>query len=899
VGNKSKGAGQAFQKDAPKGQEGTNSTQKACLVSPTMLLKKHVVTVRRDYLPASRVELTLTADKSFAGKGTFTCASDCVALYKDGSKIDARAGLVMESGVVLEIEGLKASALDGVEFSWKLQAGAEPVAADTSRDKLTVVDATVDVYKKDGTTVLTVAEKAGDGRTVHKQNAGNAFSRARLVVKCVPSEWVGALTLSPISDRLKLFNQKTGGVAEKLKKSISVGPGKGPFEYWVEGAAESSAKSDTGFTLKIEGALGDSDLAKMTVVATALDVYTCPASGSPAKVEGVAKTDPGRLLLMQTAKFERPRTKLAVMKKPKDAPCKLALKAVSGGERIFLFPAEHEKHRDGESAVGLAKGIGVNDIVDEATGMVFWIDGKALSSSPQETVLQLDAEGVDEECDKVALTVVDLRAGNGHDPAPYLVPVKTPLTESLKSHIRVVKLEHKLGGVTYAWSTPGNRLKVSDETKQTVTLTGSKNPSDSARSDALELVLTPTGKTAFEKLTHKVGVVKVDFAPHPDHGGGYDKFEPMTFVYANGNPTNNAKLVDPKHDILSIEKGKVGKVQVTFKGADAVDIFFTSDEPAKAKPKVEKPTGSPFALELEGKAVDSKAETVIKARLERKDGHIAAQLGAVVLAKTSVEAEFFAVQDSRYGSSQLVGVGKTITKVKLNDHLKKAYSSAISELKITSAALKNVPYATATSGGIVSLVPGSVSTDESKIKTECAFDMNKQNIVCAKGLEWIFPITQDVLIKKTGPTVIKATPTKYFAVGAWHYLKGDGEGQVAVVVKQVVSAQEVKVEVHPSTPIANDLPFTVAKKAHLVMGLNGLSGNPVWVLDQAGDEALANVIGHEVGHVKFGFADLCEKTNLMYYTAVGGGNWGLRHRKVTQSYDPWGEEQQWFTIPGR
>ena len=411
------------------------------------------------------------------------------------------------------------------------------------------------------------------------------------------------------------------------------------------------------------------------------------------------------------------------------------------------------------------------------------------------------------------------------------------------------------------------------------------------------MVFTPTGKTAFPKLVDMIGVVKIEFSKDSTYTGGYDKYEDMPFGYTTGAADASVK-VDPKYDFVSIEKSKEGKVKAKYEGADAADIFFTADDPSKAAPKTENPTASPFDLVLDGKGID-KGETVIEGRVQSKTGPIVAKLGAVVFKKFTVEAEFYAVHDSL--SPPTAVSQAAVTKEQLNGFLDKAYPAAIAQLKVTACHNQNVNFDTAPKNGILDLWATGASTEETKVRTDCAFDMGKQNIVCVKNLQWIFNLASDFTLKKTGTSVLTITSTpKFLTVGNWYYIEDKNGLKSAIVIDSFdEGAKTVTVHVHPSVPIASDQAFTAANQSRILFPLNGLSGNPVWVKDQTGVEALANVIGHEIGHIKFGFKDICEKANLMYYMAVGGGNWDLRHRDIAVAYSPFGNEKQWNTIPGR
>jgi hypothetical protein len=869
VGNKSKKSGQALAQEAPKGQADTDAAAAPCPlktpVKPVLVLPKNVVVVRQPYLPASRRTVALGTDKPFTGKGKFTCQSDCVKFYKSGREIDARAGALIDgagTGVILDVEAVKASAFEGVEMSWRLEAGAEPVTGDVETAKLTAIAATIDLHKQDGTTPLSVDEKSGDGRTVHKQNAAATRGRAYLTVKCEPADWSGTLTLAAVQDNVKLFDQKTAGVEVPLPTDLAVGPGKGPFRYWVQGQRASAAKADTGFALKLK-TLGDqADLAKMTVVETALDLYTSPPTGAPARLDDAAKLDPGRLLLLQNAAFERKRTKLAVIKKPKDAPCKLVLQASAGAGKVALFPRANERHATGETAVALPKDIAAGDITDESNGLVFWIDGKDLSAA-QETVLQLDVDGVDEACDKVALTVVDLRAENGTDAAPKLIPVKNKVTEDGDHYILKVKLVHSACAGAASWSSTSAKVDLADQNTDTVKVTAKAAASAGLDAEKLEVVFTPSGKTAFPALVHPMSVVKVQFSESANQSYGYDDMD------------DAARATAELHHV-SVKKSGNTKIRcVITGGATSEMLSFTSDDGTTADVTAPASGLTDFDLVVNGKSKDA-AEAVLNARVNGATGQICEKIKVDVYKEKSVSITVYQVEDSRYaGTSLTLGFDAAATETAI----KSWYKRAVATIAITDGGTKDVAFDANGNAKLDIVAGGGASPELNTIKTAVAGAGMQVYIV--RTLSWLYKLTA---ASSAGDDTITLATVSFIVVGDT-YPVGSGATRENVTVQAVDTTTKV---VTLTAPLTKNHAIGDA----LEWPLSGLSGNPILV-QEAGKNMgmLQRTIGHEVGHSALKLRDIVQATNLMHFSAARTDT-RLRYLKLTLKYSA-GDEEQW------
>lgn len=853
------------------------------IVNPVIAVANKVVAVK-----GAKHAVELKADRAFAGKGTLTCVSggDKVKFWRGSDALTLNDGKVEfvgldEAGLTLDVEALDFSPLDGVVLKWELASDTDAVGAAVT-DRMTAVKATLDIYNKSDV-ALAQDVKQGDGRVVILQNTEKTHKRAKLTVKCEPTDYAGTLVLTSIIDNLSLFDTATDGAEQQLPLEVTVGAG-APAMLYVQGKTVSAAKSDSGFKLAIKGVADDVDLVKVTVVDARLDVYLDRATptSEPVVMAAAPKKEPGRLLVKQDAKFKRARGKLVLIKLPKDAPCKIKLKAA--GAKVTLFPEANEKHIDAEAAVTLPKELAATDIAEDK-GLVFWAEGAALTTL-MEATFEFDVEEVEDACDKAYFSVVDLCAEDGVATAPRLLPVKNKITDAspVADHKTKIKLVHTLGTCTFAWAYAGSKFTLADGTTQTVTLTADVAPSDKPEEEELKVVIKPDGKRAFPELLHRMGVVEILFEQDINHPGGYDKYEVITYKLQDGSPDT----FDPpeKYDFIAIKKSSDAKVTAKYKGALKEDIFFVTVDAAIAKPKKESPDAdSPYTLEIEGKAKD-KNETVLEARIENNAGKIVNKLGLVVLKQKDMEGEFFRVHDS---TNPATALSQAPTGIGITNHLKASYGGAIATLTIADGGLKDINYDTTPTNGKLDLEPGVTSAEELLIMAGCV--SAKSRVVYVKELQWSYYLRTDANL---GDTVL---PIRNYGA---HYLGFVGVGNEYKIFSNAASTQVTVTAVDTTTgDVTISAPLTVEFKtgdsACLVWPLGGLSGNPAWLQDDSLN-ALMECVGHELGHQLCSFVDICEVANLMFGTSDCSST-RLRHRQIDRYYPGSGGEKQWLTIP--
>jgi hypothetical protein len=378
-----------------------------------MTLEPAVVCVK-----GKTAKLKIGADLPFdKGVLKIVAGGECVELLANDVPVRS---LEFTENTELTVKAVKGSEVDGVEFEWALAGVAQKRTA-----KLTVVQGTLKIYDKGG------VEIGAKQRVLHK-----AKSRAKVEILCQPKGWGGRLALVAADQRVKLYSNANGNGGESDR--VEVAASATPAAYYVEGRETSGGVWDTGLRLHLAGLADDVDEAKITVIETALtvakpllpvigvapDARTTDFGTGPSVATVPAAEVSGEVRLYgQRTQWRAPRALVRVTMTPKDAPCKLILRAVQEGDKTAVFPEANERHRQGEAAVvhGVKRleiapgGIGLAEQaragagkagVYGADGYVLWAEGLQLTPTTTPTAVQLDVDGVDDDCGKVKFHVV-------------------------------------------------------------------------------------------------------------------------------------------------------------------------------------------------------------------------------------------------------------------------------------------------------------------------------------------------------------------------------------------------------------------------------------------------------------------------------------------------------------
>lgn len=351
--------------------------------------------------------LTTGADLPYAGRGLLTVTK--------GSASIAILGLVddkieLDAGATVNVTARDHSALDGVEFEWKLTSIDVPVSAQVVTCTLTVVKAELVVENLRG--VMPSDVKQGDGAVIHVQDLAGARKRLKVTPVCKPDNFAGSLQITVVGDKVTAHDAPDHGGPVDLATPIVIGADLAPF--YLQGRAVSAAVRDTELQLAIVDLADNVDRVKVTVVQIKLEVYggTPGPSDPTAVLDAAAKSDLGRRIYVQnTVKWWWGRARVQILKDPPDAPCKLNLRKSGAGD-VRLFPATGgvgnvplDVHRVGEVALGMPLELAVDAIRDAAVGVSYWAEGVTASGRLGKHDFHLDLVDFDEGCDHLAFRV--------------------------------------------------------------------------------------------------------------------------------------------------------------------------------------------------------------------------------------------------------------------------------------------------------------------------------------------------------------------------------------------------------------------------------------------------------------------------------------------------------------
>ena len=712
----------------------------------------------------------------------------------------------------------------------------------------------------------------------------NAVKRQPVTLQ-IDNDFDGSVVLNRSSNAMQFFDAESGGKEIVFDGSNNAKLDPKTLKAGQKIFAQGALGQKVTLTLKLSGGTkktGADATAVLFGVEVILDICQrrISPSADPAKIDTAKKITPGG---STSYRLGTPSATCIIVQQPKftdyKGPLTLTLEPLD--DKVQIFPVENPAKDDKP----LAMPYELDGTKIDSAGTKLWILGNKVSGDIADTGVRLGIKELNEkECDKVGITVGPaIAAENATDPAPTVMPVKNLVTEAAATN--VLKLSVAPSGTTgtFAWSSSSSLFKLTNDTTVTVTLTSDKTAGSSPQSEEIKLTYTPSGKSAFPAVTHKLGVADVIFSKEATHPWGYDPYEEISCRDNTGN-TSKPKP-DPKHDIISVKKSSTGKVKVEIKGAQPTDVFFKSKSDSIAKPKVKQPGSASEVLEVDGGAID-KNDTVLEARLVSETGPVVAELGIVVLKQVVYQAEFFRVKDSTSTKSKLNASPKAAD---LQTECNKYYLPGVSDWQISGGATElDIAY-DKNKNGIVDMEPGATPEEEKKIIDTCT--SSKTRVIYVHDLRWNYYLAADSKSTDTKITV-KNYGTTYlgYISSTGTYSIEDNKGNTASVTITAVNTATGELTLSAAIGQA----FKMSDKAALIWPLGGRGGNPLWVSD-VGD--IANYVSHELGHTMAGLLDLCELDNIMYGGPTTGSK--LRQRPIPKYYTPASSEEQWKLMKGR
>jgi hypothetical protein len=188
--------------------------------------------------------------------------------------------------------------------------------------------------------------------------------------------------------------------------------------------------------------------------------------------------------------------------------------------------------------------------------------------------------------------------------------------------------------------------------------------------------------------------------------------------------------------------------------------------------------------------------------------------------------------------------------------------------------------------GRLELEPNGTSNEEAAITA--SFNPAGQKVVIVKDLAWIYYLSSAASKDDTTIT-LKASYSDYmkFIHDGNTYKLGAAATEETIKVKSI-SGTTITLD----SKLTKDHPATDG----LIFGLNGLSGNPIYI-GEAGktEEQIRQVIGHECGHSQLNLLDLTPTGFLMHNSTQTRTDTKIRYKEQALHHDP-GNENQWEKV---
>jgi hypothetical protein len=267
------------------------------------------------------------------------------------------------------------------------------------------------------TKVSPVIEIDADAVVVKRSYTSPKRRAVRLSTDVSVSDGQGELSVS-VKDKIQFFKVESGGTALSFNAVDNVFSGSDlsrGVTLYAEGLAASDSVGDVVLTLALSGCskpMGGPAKDKLTSVELTLDLGMSrdKPGAEPTSLSSSDKNDKGRCVHVQYADTKHGRAMLLVHKaKPEAYAGKLAV--VARDERVTLFekerPAKGDKPAGKQDPGGAWRCVLENGAIGKG-GTKLWVQGAIVSTSQRDTGFMLGLEGIEDDGDRVAVTVVSL-----------------------------------------------------------------------------------------------------------------------------------------------------------------------------------------------------------------------------------------------------------------------------------------------------------------------------------------------------------------------------------------------------------------------------------------------------------------------------------------------------------
>jgi outer membrane protein OmpA-like peptidoglycan-associated protein len=237
-------------------------------------------------------------------------------------------------------------------------------------------------------------------------------ARVRITLRTsAPSRGKGTLTRSGNTSAIKLFTAATGGTEITFDGTDNVFSGdrlKGNgVQVFAESDSPSSLVGDFKLTLTLTS--GAAKTVSATAVRVTLDICaprTAPGV-EPVPLPGNDKVDVGRFVQRGEPNNSHDRTMILVHR-PTPAGFSGNLVLVRNNDRVRAFDSSDEQPLPGQTPLPARHPISPGSIVLPSRFKRLFVEGTAVSNAPRDTGFRLGIEGVEDDGDRVAITVFAL-----------------------------------------------------------------------------------------------------------------------------------------------------------------------------------------------------------------------------------------------------------------------------------------------------------------------------------------------------------------------------------------------------------------------------------------------------------------------------------------------------------
>jgi len=394
--------------------------------TPTVQPGQRVVVVKKPDTNPQFASVVLQTDTDFDGRGTFTRSGNRIKFFNSvfphaeitfNGRDNVFPGAALRTGVTVLAQGARRSeAMEDVTLTLTLTEGTKRIGPPATA-KMTAIDVTLDICRRrtaaaTDPVALSAAQKVTPGRTVHIQSTPvKERARAMLIVRrVIPRAFTGTLTLTP-GVGVSLFDNETPTGGESAQTGIipithDAGFPAGGRRFFVEGTIVSAAAREVPITLGVQGGETDADHVRVTVVRVILDIGQARDTFNvdPVALSDSDKAGVGRFLHVQDASGHHGRAMMFLKVEPQDWVGQFTLAPIEArNPRVGVFLNE-------TGGAALANPLNIpHTAASPVDGIKRFAQGGRVSGALRDTGFKLGIRDVEEDIDRVAITVVRLR----------------------------------------------------------------------------------------------------------------------------------------------------------------------------------------------------------------------------------------------------------------------------------------------------------------------------------------------------------------------------------------------------------------------------------------------------------------------------------------------------------